>query len=135
MITLVLLHPLQGTPVQTWTFQDDSVIRLGRAHDNNVVLLSAVVSRHHVEIRNQGKEWEAINLGTNGTYIDGKRVDKMAVNDGMVIRLARSGPKIQINLTAQTIPSSFPESMMSPRSPREEEVDSASTSIYPLGDS
>jgi len=131
VITLVLLHPLQGTPVQTLTFQDDSVIRLGRAHDNNVVLLSAVVSRHHVEIHHQGKDWEAINLGTNGTYIDGKRIDKIMVSDGIVIRLARSGPKIQINLTSHGIPSSFPDSNLSPR----EEIDSASTSIYPIGDS
>ncbi len=98
MITLALLHPLQETPVQKWSFKPDSTVRIGRANDNNVVLYSAVVSRHHVEIRGQGNGWEVVNLGTNGTYIDGQRVDKFAAKDGMVIRLARSGPMIQIRL-------------------------------------
>lgn len=98
MITLALLHPLQETPVQKWSFKPDSTVRIGRANDNNVVLYSPVVSRHHVEIRGQGNGWEVVNLGTNGTYIDGQRVDKFAAKDGMVIRLARSGPMIQIRL-------------------------------------
>ncbi len=98
MITITLLHPLQSVPVQNWTFGPQSVIRIGRSTDNEVILYSAVVSRHHVELRFNGSEWEIINLGANGTYIDGKRILQMAVNDGMVIRLASSGPKIQIRL-------------------------------------
>lgn len=133
MITLVLLHPLQGTPVQTWTFQDESVVRLGRAHDNDVVLLSAVVSRHHVEVQQSGSDWEVINLGTNGTYIDGKRVDKITVQDGMVIRLARSGPKIQINLTVQSSLKGSPLSHVQPDSIPDSEL-SSETSIYPIPD-
>ncbi len=98
MITITLLHPLQSVPVQNWTFGPQSVIRIGRSTDNEVILYSAVVSRHHVELRFNGSEWEIINLGANGTYIDGKRILQMAVDDGMIIRLASSGPKIQIRL-------------------------------------
>lgn len=98
MITITLLHPLQSVPVQNWTFGPQSVIRIGRSTDNEVILYSAVVSRHHVELRFNGSEWEIINLGANGTYIDGKRIIQIAVDDGMIIRLASSGPKIQIRL-------------------------------------
>ena len=98
MITITLLHPLQSVPVQNWTFGPQSVIRIGRSTDNEVILYSAVVSRHHVELQFNGSEWEIINLGANGTYIDGKRILQMAVDDGMIIRLASSGPKIQIRL-------------------------------------
>lgn len=98
MITITLLHPLQSVPVQNWTFGLQSVIRIGRSTDNEVILYSAVVSRHHVELRFDGAEWEIVNLGANGTYIDGKRIVQIAVDDGMVIRLASSGPKIQIRL-------------------------------------
>ena len=98
MITLILLHPLQSIPVQNWTFGTESVVRVGRSTDNDVVLYSAVVSRHHVELRQEGDQWMVVNLGTNGTYIDGKRVDKCDAKDGLVIRLASSGPKIQIRL-------------------------------------
>lgn len=100
MITITLLHPLQSVPVQNWTFGPQSVIRIGRSTDNEVILYSAVVSRHHVELRFDGSEWEIVNLGANGTYIDGKRIMQMGVDDGMVIRLASSGPKIQIRLSS-----------------------------------
>jgi pSer/pThr/pTyr-binding forkhead associated (FHA) protein len=102
VITLTLLHPLQPVPIQSWSFHHESNIKIGRATNNEVVLYSAVVSRNHVEIRKSGQEWEVINLGSNGTYIDGKRVEQAKVTDGMVVRLASSGPKILIKIESQT---------------------------------
>ena len=98
MITLTLLHPLQAVPVQSWTFDSESVVTIGRATDNNVILYSAVVSRHHVEVKRGSSGWEIANLGANGTYVDGKRITRMKAVDGMILRLASSGPKIQIRL-------------------------------------
>lgn len=98
MITLTLLHPLKNTPVQSWSFEQDTVIRMGRATDNHVVLYSAVVSRRHVELRRSGSNWEVVSLGANGTYVDGERISRLPVVDGLTIRLARSGPTIQICL-------------------------------------
>jgi pSer/pThr/pTyr-binding forkhead associated (FHA) protein len=99
VITLTLLHPSQATPLQHWQFEDDSIIRIGRAVDNNVVLYSAVVSRRHLEIhRNNEDDWELENLGANGTFLNGKPITKTPVVDGMVVRLATSGPQIQIRL-------------------------------------
>jgi pSer/pThr/pTyr-binding forkhead associated (FHA) protein len=98
VITLTLLHPVKQIPIQVWTFPDESIIRIGRSTDNQVVLYSAVVSRHHVELRRAGTNWEVVNLGTNGTYLDGKRIAQETIQDGAVIRLARSGPNIQIRM-------------------------------------
>ncbi len=99
MITLTLLHPLQSVAVQSWTFNERPSIKIGRATNNEVVLYSAVVSRNHVEIRKSGEEeWEIVNLGSNGTYVDGKRINKTKVVDGMIVRLASSGPKILIKI-------------------------------------
>lgn len=104
MITLFLLHPLKQIPVQVWSFENESVIRIGRSSDNHVILYSAVVSRHHVELRRTGeKSWEIVNLGTNGTYLDGKRVNQISVVDGSVIRLARSGPNLQIRIGSDAL--------------------------------
>ncbi|MEL6491006.1 MAG: FHA domain-containing protein [Cyanobacteria bacterium J06634_6] len=102
IITLSLLHPIDKTPVQSWSFEEESVVRIGRSVDNDVVLYSAVVSRHHVELRQGAKGWEIHNIGTNGTYLAGARIDSKPVQDGLVIRLARSGPNIQINVTQQS---------------------------------
>lgn len=103
MITLILLHPFQTIPVQSWSFEDESAIRIGRATDNHVMLYSAVVSRHHVELRRRGTKWEIVNLGTNGTYVNGKPISQMPLEDGMIIHLARSGPKIQIRLGKKAV--------------------------------
>lgn len=101
VITLTLLHPLQSVPVQSWPFETESLIRIGRSTDNEVILYSAVVSRHHVELRRNSSDWEIVSLGANGTYIDGKRITQTPVIDGMIIRLASSGPKIQIRLEGE----------------------------------
>ncbi len=98
MITLTLLHPVQSTPVQSWNFEHDPVVRIGRAVDNHVVLYSAVVSRYHVEVRFTDNQWEVVNLGTNGTYLDGKRVHQAPLLTGNIMRLARSGPNIQVSI-------------------------------------
>ena len=98
MIKLTLLHPLQSIPVRSWSFEDEQVIRIGRATENQVVLFSAVVSRRHIELRRTGLTWELINLGANGTYLDGKPIAKVPVVDGLIVHLAHSGPIIQINI-------------------------------------
>ena len=102
VITLSLLHPIDKTPVQSWTFEEEPVVRIGRSVNNDVILYSAVVSRHHVELRQSENGWEIHNIGTNGTYLAGQRIESKPAQDGLVIRLARSGPNIQINLARQT---------------------------------
>ena len=98
MITLTLLHPVQLTPVQHWTFDDSAIVRIGRSTENHVVLYSAVVSRLHAELRRVDSAWEIVSLGANGTYLEGKRISQLPVSDGMIVRLARSGPNLQIHL-------------------------------------
>jgi pSer/pThr/pTyr-binding forkhead associated (FHA) protein len=98
VITLTLLHPLQSIPVQSWTFESETVVRIGRAVDNDVVLYSAVVSRYHVELRAEESIWEVVSIGANGTYFDGKPIERVPIADGMVFRLASSGPQIQVRL-------------------------------------
>ncbi|MDX2254556.1 MAG: FHA domain-containing protein [Pseudanabaenaceae cyanobacterium bins.39] len=96
MITLNLLHPIEALPIQTWKFESEPVIRIGRSGDNDVILYSSVVSRYHVELHRHPTHWEVINLGANGTYINDVQIDKETVQNGLTIRLAATGPKIQI---------------------------------------
>ncbi len=104
VISLTLLHSQQTLPCQQWCFEDKSVIT-GRALDNDVVIYSAVVSRYHLELhRISGNYWKIVNLGTNGTYVNEagvcssslRPIAQVPVIDGMVIRLASSGPRIKI---------------------------------------
>ncbi|NMF57548.1 FHA domain-containing protein [Pseudanabaena yagii] len=98
MITLNLLHPIEATPIQTWKFESEPVIRIGRSGDNDVILYSSVVSRYHVEIHRHPLHWEIVNIGANGTYINDQPIEKERVQDGITIRLAATGPKLQILL-------------------------------------
>ncbi|MEG4216104.1 FHA domain-containing protein [Microcoleus sp. Pol14C6] len=104
MITLTLLHPIQSVPVQSWCFESEPVVRIGRSNDNDVIIYSAVVSRHHVELWNHANGWEIINFGANGTYVDDRPIAQVSVADGMTIRLGNSGPKIRIRLGATNQP-------------------------------
>lgn len=101
VIRLSLLHPGMPSPLQNWAFEAKPLIRIGRAEDNDIVLYSAVVSRHHLEIKWNGLNWELINLGINGTYVDGKEIDTLPVVDGTIFRIATSGPKLQIHFPPQ----------------------------------
>lgn len=94
----MLLHPQNSTPMQSWQFEDKSLIRIGRATDNEVVLYSSVVSRLHLELRETNGKWELISRGANGTFVDDERISQLSVVDGTVVRIAPTGPKIQIRL-------------------------------------
>ncbi len=99
-----LLHPNQSKPIQTWRFQIESVIRIGRSSTNHVVLYSAVVSRQHIELRKIGEQWELINLGSNGTYVDGVNVAHIQLPNQAIIRLAISGLSIKFHLHSYVTP-------------------------------
>lgn len=74
------------------------MIKVGRGPENLVVVYSAVVCDRHLELRRHGLLWEVKNLGVNGTYLNGKRVDQAVLNDRAILRLGRSGPNLQVDL-------------------------------------
>ncbi len=114
-ITLILLHPTQGTPIKSWPFKNISLIRIGRAPDNELVLESPVVSRHHAELRFTGSHWEVSSLGANGTFLDNKQVSKERVADGAVVRLAFSGPQLECRICAALLPGTECTTVEAPR--------------------
>jgi pSer/pThr/pTyr-binding forkhead associated (FHA) protein len=108
-MSAIVLNLLNSIPVQSWTFNQEEVIRIGRATDNNAILYSAVVSRHHAELRWSAADgWILVNLSPNGTYIDGEAIKTVAVTDGTIVRLATSGPRIQIKVTQPKLEGEIP---------------------------
>jgi pSer/pThr/pTyr-binding forkhead associated (FHA) protein len=104
MMPTIVLNLLNSIPVQSWKFVYQDPIGIGRATDNNVVLFSAVVSRYHAQLRwNESTGWQIVNISSNGTYLDNRPIQTVDVTDGMTIRLAASGPKIQISLVSSAI--------------------------------
>lgn len=105
MVTLQLLHQQPTTPVQQWEFRDQSVIRIGRAPDNDVILTNPLVSRYHLELRRLDSatenSWQLINQGTNGTFLDGTLVSQSLLKNGSLVQLARGGPLLKFQLEAE----------------------------------
>lgn len=127
MVTLTLLDSQHKTPLQQWCFQGSSVIRIGRAVDNNVVLNDSLVSRYHLEIKplsgaNIAETWQVISQGTNGTFLNGSLVTKSTLPDNSLLELAQGGPLLKFQL--QEIPETTPAS--SPPTPPATEKFSAS---------
>ncbi len=106
MVTLTLLEPQKKTPIQEWCFKEESLIRIGRAADNDVVLQDSLVSRHHLELRkissgHDSGSWLVISQGTNGTFLNGVLiVAQSLLVDNSLLQLAQGGPilKCQVQM-------------------------------------
>lgn len=68
---------------------NQSVITVGRHHDNLVVIDDPRVSRHHMELRAIQGRFILFDLGSSGgTYINGQRTSQAVIYPGDVISLA-----------------------------------------------
>lgn len=114
VVTLTLLHPKNSAPLENWRFEKEFIIRIGRSPENNIVLSDSRVSRHHLELRMVeisaskignsliSTAWRLINLGTNGTFLDGILVSQAWLRNGSLIQLAQGGPKLKFQFQTTT---------------------------------
>jgi pSer/pThr/pTyr-binding forkhead associated (FHA) protein len=55
-------------------------VTVGRADDNDLVIVDPEVSRHHARLEPDGQGWRAIDLrSTNGTWVNGVRLDAATI--------------------------------------------------------
>jgi serine/threonine-protein kinase len=107
VVTLSLLQPGQNAALKEWKFLDETlIIRIGRSPDNDVILTEPLVSRHHLELRKTNslpdiRAWQAINRGTNGTFVDGILIAQSVITDGCLLQLAKGGPILKFQLEAK----------------------------------
>ena len=66
-------------------------VTMGRAPDNVLVLDDKAASRHHAEIRKSAGGWMLVDLGSsNGTWVDGKKIGTIALENGMVFLIGNT---------------------------------------------
>jgi hypothetical protein len=64
---------------------------IGRGTDTDVHVVHTGVSRHHAEIRWNGKRAEVVDLGsTNGTKLDGVKVSRAALPDSCILGVGQA---------------------------------------------
>ncbi len=82
---LLLLQTSAGAqpiPVETTT------ATLGRGLGNDIILEDTRVSRHHAQLRYKARRFWLTDLNsTNGTFVNGARVNETALRDGDVVSL------------------------------------------------
>ncbi len=83
----VIDGPLQGGVFRDW----ESPLTIGRALDNHVVLLDDAVSIAHAQVVQEGELYFIVDLNSsNGTFLDGVKVQKAHLSNGQKIRVGAS---------------------------------------------
>lgn len=98
------------------SFDASGTTTVGRSADNDIVLPDLLVSRRHAQVRQVPAGYELVDLGsTNGTYHNGRRVDRALLAAGDVVsvghfELAFDGQRLHehvdagpVSLSAQRI--------------------------------
>ncbi|MCK5372593.1 MAG: FHA domain-containing protein, partial [Cyclobacteriaceae bacterium] len=77
----------------------NKTFRIGRDEHCAIQIKHGMVSRDHVEISyNKGQWWIADLFSSNGTFVDGKRIDHLIITSGLKIELGNKGPVLSLNL-------------------------------------
>ncbi len=68
---------------------------IGRDPANDLVVQHDVVSQRHVEVSYNGGRWWVRDLeSTNGTFVGGKRIERVALAGTLLVRLGAQGPAV-----------------------------------------
>ena len=84
-------HPGTGMEAGSTYELQTPVTLLGRGTDCDLRLVDPGVSRHHAELRVEDDQVVLVDLGsTNGTYVNGQPVRRVALTDGTNVTLGRT---------------------------------------------
>ncbi|NLI80250.1 MAG: FHA domain-containing protein [Deltaproteobacteria bacterium] len=95
VIVVQLVHlqgPMKGQ-IQEFT---DPVISIGRSPECQIRFPAdlTVVSRKHADIVRDGNRFKLTDHSTNGTFVNGKRVEEAFLKNGDVLIFSEGGPKV-----------------------------------------
>ncbi|KRF23882.1 FHA domain-containing protein [Phycicoccus sp. Soil803] len=78
---------------------------VGRADDATIVSHNPRVSRHHLEVRHTGTEWEVADTGsTGGVFAQGRRVTRIAVSGTVEVMLGDPDVGERLVVSSQSPP-------------------------------
>ena len=90
----------EGDVVFQEEFRPPDTVSIGRSSESDITLKNqgGKISRCHAVLLHDGECWEYYNLGVNGTYANGRKVDTLIIERGSVLRLGKRGPILQFML-------------------------------------
>ena len=82
-----------------------TTFRIGRAEGCEVQITDEYVSREHAELYFDGERWWLCDLGSrNGTFFNGERVERAALNSGGSLQLGKGGPDLRLDVARKPTP-------------------------------
>nr|MYR39869.1 FHA domain-containing protein [Streptomyces sp. SID4944] len=85
----------------TWTLDPSRPYTVGRDPQGDLTIDDARVSWRHATISWDGRSWSIEDHGsTNGTYVQGQRVQRVEIGPGSAVRLGNATDGPRLNLTA-----------------------------------
>jgi pSer/pThr/pTyr-binding forkhead associated (FHA) protein len=95
VIIVQLIHisgPMKGK-IQEFS---EGMITIGRKPSNHIRFPTdfTSISRDHAEIVREGNKFRLIDHSSNGTFVNGKRVQEVYLKEGDVIMFSEGGPKV-----------------------------------------
>jgi len=79
-------------------FPGSQTVSIGRSSESDIYLpdFGTTISRCHAVVLFDGQNWEYYNLGVNGSYRNGKKIEAVTLRDKVAIRLGKRGPILQL---------------------------------------
>ena len=85
---ILVTHPVEDSRqiFKKYMVQDGTVLDIGRSSKNQLIHPNKYISARHAQIKCCGGSWELEDLdSTNGTYVNGKRAQKISLQIGDII--------------------------------------------------
>ncbi|MFE5163559.1 FHA domain-containing protein [Streptomyces sp. NPDC056697] len=85
---------------RTWTLDASRSYTVGRDQQADIPTIDRRVSRRHITIRCVGGTWVIEDLGSaNGTFADGRRIQRMEIGHGSIVRLGNFSSGMRLDFT------------------------------------
>ena len=82
----------QGKLLRAFALGDSNEVIVGRDETCDIQIRAKSVSREHCTIEREGQDFVLRDLGsTGGTFLDGKRVDRVRLRHGIAVKV---GPAV-----------------------------------------
>ena len=80
----------------------DNSFSIGRSENCSVQINEGIVSRFHVEVSRENNKWRIIDKqSSNGTFLNGDKIDKVEIKNTATIELGKNGPIVMFTFENQ----------------------------------
>lgn len=97
-----LLENEQGSPSQFWSFEGESIIRIGRSLENDLVILNPYVSRDHAYLRLDPEgNWSVTAISKQGLLRRSEPCATIDLGTDCTFRLGPAGPFLRVSTSSE----------------------------------